>query len=165
VHAPPQVAKTGPFFRDVIPQLTCLLLWSYIYRAIATCLLDHDAVAMSIKRLPDEVVRRLQSSASITTLRHVVIGLLKNSLDAGATKVNITVDFARGNCTVEDNGEGIAPADFQESGILGQSHCKSTSANVWALLNSQARQSTRLMRGCTVDMGISCPHWPHCRSC
>ncbi|KAG9256305.1 uncharacterized protein F5Z01DRAFT_504407 [Emericellopsis atlantica] len=80
---------------------------------------------MSIRQLPDEVVKKLQSSASITSLRHVAIELLKNSLDAGATKVNITVDYARGNCTVEDNGQGIPPGDFKENGGLGRSHCTS----------------------------------------
>lgn len=85
---------------------------------------------MSIKKLPDEVVDRLKSSAIITSLNGVASGLLKNSLDAGATKINITIDYSRGNCTVEDNGAGIPPEEFEEKGGLGKLHCKSLRASL-----------------------------------
>ncbi|CAH0045561.1 unnamed protein product [Clonostachys solani] len=77
---------------------------------------------MSIRQLPDHVVDKIRSSIVITSLNGVVAGLLKNSLDAGATKVNITVDFTRGNCTVEDNGSGIPPSEFESSGGLAKPH-------------------------------------------
>ncbi|KAK7229200.1 hypothetical protein V2G26_001370 [Clonostachys chloroleuca] len=77
---------------------------------------------MSIRQLPDHVVGKIRSSIVITSLNGVVVGLLKNSLDAGATKVNITVDFTRGNCTVEDNGSGIPPSEFESSGGLAKPH-------------------------------------------
>lgn len=86
---------------------------------------------MSIRQLPEDVVDRLKSSVVITSLNGVVCGLLKNSLDAGATKINITVDYGRGNCTLEDNGIGISPEEFKEGGGLGKLHRKPT----WALLN------------------------------
>lgn len=76
---------------------------------------------MSIRPLPEDVVGKIRSSSTITSLNGVVCGLLKNSLDAGATKVNVYVEHGRGNCTVEDNGLGIAPADFAENGGLGKS--------------------------------------------
>ncbi|KFH48549.1 DNA mismatch repair protein-like protein [Hapsidospora chrysogenum ATCC 11550] len=77
---------------------------------------------MPIRQLPDDVVDRLKSSVVITSLNGVALGLLKNALDAGATKVNITVDYSRGNCTVEDNGTGIPPEEFREDGGLGKLH-------------------------------------------
>ncbi|VUC36670.1 unnamed protein product [Clonostachys rosea] len=77
---------------------------------------------MSIRQLPDHVVDKIRSSIVITSLNGVVAGLLKNSLDASATKVNITVDFTRGNCTVEDNGSGIPPSEFGSSGGLAKPH-------------------------------------------
>ncbi|KAL7962376.1 hypothetical protein V8C34DRAFT_270131 [Trichoderma compactum] len=75
---------------------------------------------MSIRPLPEDVVGRIRCSSTIISLNGVVCGLLKNSLDAGATKVNIYVEYGRGNCIVEDNGLGIVPGDFAEDGGLGK---------------------------------------------
>ncbi|KAK5997749.1 DNA mismatch repair protein MutL [Cladobotryum mycophilum] len=80
---------------------------------------------MSIRQLPDDVVGKIRSSAIITSLNGVVCGLLKNSLDASANKINIYVDYGRGNCTVEDNGGGISPAEFAQDGGLGKHHSTS----------------------------------------
>ncbi|GKT44457.1 DNA mismatch repair protein PMS1 [Colletotrichum spaethianum] len=77
---------------------------------------------MSIKPLPEDVIRRIRSSATVTSLNGVVCALIKNSLDAGATRLNITVDYSRGNCTAEDDGLGILPLEFRETGGLGKQH-------------------------------------------
>ncbi|KAK8038889.1 hypothetical protein PG993_007300 [Apiospora rasikravindrae] len=77
---------------------------------------------MSIKPLPPDVAAQIKSSITITSLNDAICGLVKNSLDAKATKVTIFVDYSRGNCTVEDNGEGILPAEFRDSGGLGKPH-------------------------------------------
>lgn len=74
----------------------------------------------TIQRLPQHVIAQIKSSTAIVSLSDVVLGLLKNSLDAGATKIHISVDFTRGSCTVDDNGTGIVPSDFAESGSLGK---------------------------------------------
>ena len=79
---------------------------------------------MSIKRLPGDVAAQIKSSATVTSLNSAVCGLLKNSLDANASRVNITVDYRRGNCSVEDNGCGIPPAEFWEDGGLGKPYCE-----------------------------------------
>ncbi|KAJ4365073.1 DNA mismatch repair protein [Neocucurbitaria cava] len=79
----------------------------------------------SILPLPAEVVAQLKSSTAIVSLTGVVLGLLSNSLDAGATKIEATVDFARGGCTVEDDGLGISPVEFREEGALGKPYCTS----------------------------------------
>ncbi|KAK4444049.1 hypothetical protein QBC34DRAFT_416056 [Podospora aff. communis PSN243] len=75
---------------------------------------------MSIKLLPGDVIAQIKSSVVITSLNGVVFGLLQNSLDAGASKISISIDYGRGNCTVEDNGLGIPPAEFGEDGGLGK---------------------------------------------
>ncbi|TDZ17607.1 DNA mismatch repair protein MutL [Colletotrichum orbiculare MAFF 240422] len=75
---------------------------------------------MSIQPLPEDVIRRIRSSATITSLNGVVCSLLKNCLDAGATRINITVDYSRGNCVVEDDGQGIVPSEFRENGGLAK---------------------------------------------
>ena len=77
----------------------------------------------SIQRLPNDVVAQIKSSTAITSLNGAVCGLLQNSLDAGASNINISVDYARGNCSVEDDGVGITPANFHEGGGLGDLHC------------------------------------------
>ena len=74
----------------------------------------------TIQRLPQDVIAQLKSSTAIVSLSDAVLGLLKNSLDARATKIPISVDFTRGSCTVDDNGTGIAPFDFAEPGGLGK---------------------------------------------
>ncbi|KAI2611628.1 uncharacterized protein GGS25DRAFT_483464 [Hypoxylon fragiforme] len=78
--------------------------------------------AMSIQQLPDHVIAQIKSSTTITSLNGVVCGLVKNSLDANATKINISIDYVRGNCSVEDNGLGISPQEFKSTGGLGKLH-------------------------------------------
>ncbi|CAJ2510811.1 Uu.00g064360.m01.CDS01 [Anthostomella pinea] len=77
---------------------------------------------MSIQHLPEDVIAQIKSSTTITSLNGVICGLVKNSLDAEATKLTVSVNYARGNCSVEDNGLGIAPAEFKPGGGLGKLH-------------------------------------------
>jgi hypothetical protein len=90
--------------------------------------LSQDAAPTSsesaIRPLPPDVISQLRSSITITSLTGVVLELLRNSLDAGATKVDISIDWRRGGCTVEDDGWGIPPAEFHETGNLGKMHCR-----------------------------------------
>ncbi|RYP70119.1 hypothetical protein DL771_005631 [Monosporascus sp. 5C6A] len=79
---------------------------------------------MSIQQLPKEVICQIKSSTTITSLNGVICGLVKNSLDAEATKISVSVDYARGNCSVEDNGLGIPPAEFKLDGDLGKLHSR-----------------------------------------
>lgn len=79
----------------------------------------------SILPLPDDVVAQITSSTAIVSLTGVVLELLKNSLDAKATRVDAAVDFARGGCVVEDNGLGISPLEFAQDGGLGKLYCMS----------------------------------------
>ncbi|GAP85645.1 putative vacuolar membrane protein [Rosellinia necatrix] len=77
---------------------------------------------MSIHPLPDSVIAQIKSSTAITTLNGAVCGLFRNCLDSRATKVTISIDYARGGCSVEDDGLGILPAEFKPSGGLGKLH-------------------------------------------
>jgi hypothetical protein len=78
---------------------------------------------MSIKQLPPEVVAQIKSSVAITSLNTVILGLVKNSLDARATELKLSLDYIKGSCSVTDNGIGISPAEFKEDGGLGKLHC------------------------------------------
>ena len=72
--------------------------------------------------LPPEVAAQIKSSITITSLSIVVLGLLANSLDADARRVDINVDLRRGAASVEDDGIGIPPKEFGEDGGLGKSY-------------------------------------------
>ncbi|KAL4978119.1 hypothetical protein BDW66DRAFT_131036 [Aspergillus desertorum] len=75
-----------------------------------------------IQLLPHDVAAKLKSSTSITHLNGVILELVKNALDASAQCVFVTVDYGRGGCVVEDDGDGIAPAEFEVNGGLGKAH-------------------------------------------
>lgn len=89
--------------------------------------------------LPPDAISQIHSSKHITSLQGVVFALLDNCLDAGATKVDITLDFHRGGCTVEDNGIGIPPTEFVEYGGLGRMYHTSKRA---ALENGELHGKT-----------------------
>ena len=78
----------------------------------------------SIRPLSSEVIAQIKSSISITHLQDVIVELVKNSLDADATKIDVEVDFAKGGCCVEDNGLGIQSRELDVGGNLGQAYCK-----------------------------------------
>nr|POE85446.1 dna mismatch repair protein mlh3 [Quercus suber] len=82
------------------------------------------AVPVMSRILPmsPEAISHIQSSKEITSLSQVVIALLENSLDATATRIDINVDFNRASCTVDDNGHGIMPVEFTETGGLGRAY-------------------------------------------
>lgn len=74
---------------------------------------------MSIKRLPEEAATQIQASGRLRSLNSVICGLVKNSLDAGASQIQIHVWYRRRRCEVDDNGLGIPPSEFrEEEGLL-----------------------------------------------
>lgn len=75
-----------------------------------------------IRALPSDAIAKLKSSTSIVHLTGVILELVKNSLDANAHTVFIDVDFKRGSCVVEDDGDGIPPSEFEDTGGLGKAH-------------------------------------------
>ncbi|KAJ6000817.1 hypothetical protein N7481_001226 [Penicillium waksmanii] len=75
-----------------------------------------------LKPLPSDVIAKIKSSTSINHLNGVVVELVKNALDANARTVLISVDFKRGSCIVEDDGNGIPQAEFETAGGLGKAH-------------------------------------------
>lgn len=75
---------------------------------------------MSIQPLPPDVIAQIKASITITSLNGVICELVKNSLDAASTKIDVSVDYTRGGCVVEDDGLGIQPSEFGENGGLGK---------------------------------------------
>lgn len=113
---------------------------------------------MSIKPLPTDVVAQIKSSVVITSLNNVICGLIKNSLDAEATKINLSVDYSRGNCSIEDNGTGIPPSEFHDDGGLGQLHCMLEPDTIECATSNHPLKTHRNILHVqipTVDMGSS----------
>ncbi|RDW59311.1 putative DNA mismatch repair protein (Mlh3) [Aspergillus mulundensis] len=92
-----------------------------------------------IQPLPHEVAAKIKSSTSITHLNAVILDLVKNALDANAQSIFVTVDYRRGGCVVEDDGDGILPVEFQLEGGLGKTHHTS---------RYQSESSTYGRKGC-----------------
>ncbi|KAG4443355.1 hypothetical protein IFR05_001144 [Cadophora sp. M221] len=82
---------------------------------------------MSIQPLTPDVIAQIKSSISITSLNGVICELVMNSFDAEASKVDISVDYSRGTCSVEDDGFGILPSEFGVHGHLGKLYHSSKS--------------------------------------
>ncbi len=96
---------------------------------------------MSIRPLPPDVIAQIKSSISITSLNGVICDLVKNSLDASATKIDVSIDYSRGGCCVEDDGLGILPSEFGTDGLLGKLHREFSRTS--ESLNIDARQIHR----------------------
>ncbi|KAG2115935.1 uncharacterized protein F5147DRAFT_606020 [Suillus discolor] len=64
----------------------------------------------SLNQLSVETRAKLRSTQLLTSLPQVVSELLQNSLDAGASQVDIGVDCEEWSCWVRDNGAGISKA-------------------------------------------------------
>jgi len=100
--------------------------------------LDRDVTSVLERRrnrilpLSAEAISQIHSSKHITSLQGVILSLLENSLDANAAKIDITVDWKRGGCTVDDDGIGIPASEFTENGGLGRMYCTSKRSPVGA---------------------------------
>jgi hypothetical protein len=115
--------------------------------------------------LPQEVVAQIKSSTAIVSLHDVVLELIKNALDAKATRIEAMVDFTRGACSVEDDGLGIAPTDFRADGGLGKLYCSSPNLyNIAATDTTQTRPNITLKKLVLAAMALFLPRLPPCRS-
>ena len=88
------------------------------------------AVHCRILPLRPDVAKQVNSSTAIPSLNSVIVGLFKNSLDAGARKIDVEVDYRTGTCTVEDDGLGIAPKEFYDDGGLAKQYREYSSVSV-----------------------------------
>lgn len=69
-----------------------------------------------ISQLRAATVSRLRSSYILRGLAQCVEELVCNSLDAGASSVNVSVDVVGLTISVEDDGSGISPVDMKAIG-------------------------------------------------
>ncbi|KAI0082343.1 hypothetical protein K474DRAFT_1585498 [Panus rudis PR-1116 ss-1] len=67
-----------------------------------------------IRQLPDATQSKLRSTQILTSLNQVVSELVQNSLDAGATHVDVGVDCEEWECWVKDDGAGMSRDDLNK---------------------------------------------------
>lgn len=65
-----------------------------------------------IKQLPEELIKKIAAGEVIERPASVVKELVENSIDAGATKIEIEIDCSGKHIKVSDNGMGIDPDDI-----------------------------------------------------
>ncbi|PSB28772.1 DNA mismatch repair endonuclease MutL [Stenomitos frigidus] len=72
-------------------------------------------MASGIEALPVEVVHLIAAGEVIDSLAAVVRELAENSLDAGATRITISLDPEQWRLRVADNGVGMSLADLKQA--------------------------------------------------
>lgn len=75
-----------------------------------------------IRPLPAASVASLRSSTAITSISQVVDELVANSIDAGATAIDVSLSVEEGFATVSDNGRGM---DADDLGLVGKRYSTS----------------------------------------
>ncbi|KNE57404.1 DNA mismatch repair protein MutL [Allomyces macrogynus ATCC 38327] len=84
------------------------------------------AITQRVSRLPDHEAQQLRSALVISSLTHLVLELVYNAIDAGATRVAVDMDLVAFQVTVKDDGAGCHPDDMDKI-FLG--HYSSKNAN------------------------------------
>jgi len=74
---------------------------------------------VSIRLLPTNISSLIKSQVDLNSFVSCVLEVVKNSVDANASRVSITVDFKRLYFVVVDNGEGITPHNLELIGMPG----------------------------------------------
>lgn len=72
-----------------------------------------------IQAVPSGVASRLQAGAQVAGLSQAIAELCANAIDAHASHITVTMDMSSLSATVEDDGDGILPASFQQLGLRG----------------------------------------------
>ncbi|KAJ8947891.1 hypothetical protein NQ318_010037, partial [Aromia moschata] len=72
---------------------------------------------MEIRRLRSEIVAKIKSSSTMSSVTQCVTELVLNSLDAKCTAVAVRVNLVTFRVQVVDNGEGIAREDLESAGL------------------------------------------------
>jgi DNA mismatch repair protein MLH3 len=65
----------------------------------------------------EDTVRAVRASLVISSFSVAIQELVFNSLDAGASKVELSVDFENFAAEVRDNGHGIQVEGLQQLGV------------------------------------------------
>ncbi|XP_049932102.1 DNA mismatch repair protein MLH3 isoform X2 [Nymphaea colorata] len=98
-----------------------------------------------IEQLPRSVYSSLQSGVYLFDLTRIVEELIYNSIDAGSTKVDVSLDLASCYVKVDDNGHGISRNDLL---LLGE---RNATSKLYHLDDTNAGVETLGFRGETLS--------------
>lgn len=89
-----------------------------------------------IEKLDDPTRSRLRSTQIISSLPQIVSELVQNSLDAGASHIDIGLGCEEWTCWVRDDGVGISKEGLESFGEdEGGRYRKSIKASCWTKLD------------------------------
>ncbi len=90
-------------------------------------------MGVGIKTLPKEVVNLIAAGEVIDSLAAVVRELAENALDAGATRIAISLNSDHWRVRVADNGTGMAWDDLQQAASAHSTSKIRTSDDLWKI--------------------------------
>ncbi|MGH2416129.1 MAG: ATP-binding protein, partial [Microcystaceae cyanobacterium] len=90
-------------------------------------------MASTIYALPAEVVHLITATEVIDSLASVVRELVENSLDAGATRVVISLLPQQWRVRVADNGCGMSLEDLHKAATAHSTSKISSCADLWKI--------------------------------
>jgi DNA mismatch repair protein MutL len=90
-------------------------------------------MASTIQALPTEVVYLITAGEVIDSLASVVRELVENSLDAGATRIVVSIWPQQWRIRVADNGCGMNLDDLQQAATAHSTSKISSSADLWKI--------------------------------
>ncbi|NEP60174.1 MAG: DNA mismatch repair endonuclease MutL [Symploca sp. SIO2G7] len=86
-----------------------------------------------IQTLPKEVVNLIAAGEVIDSLAAVVRELVENSLDAGASRIAVSVCSAQWRVQVADNGSGMSLADLRQAASAHSTSKIRSSEDLWKI--------------------------------
>ncbi|HEY9821270.1 MAG TPA: ATP-binding protein, partial [Candidatus Sericytochromatia bacterium] len=90
-------------------------------------------MALCIQTLPMEVVNLIAAGEVIDSLAAVVRELAENALDAGATRIAVSVWSDQWRVRVADNGSGMALDDLQQAASAHSTSKIRSSDDLWKI--------------------------------
>ncbi len=85
----------------------------------------------TIKKLPDTLINQIAAGEVIDSPISVAKELIENSLDAGATRIDVSLtNIGYAEICVADNGQGMSPEDLPLA-VVKHATSKLTSHNLW----------------------------------
>ena len=123
-----------------------------------TCRVAAYKIPMSIQILKADVIDQIAAGEVVERPAHLVKELVENSLDAGATRVEIEVSEGGRNIRVSDNGLGMVKADLALACARHATSKIRVSDDLWTLHTFGFRGEALASIGAVSDLRITSRH-------
>ncbi|MFP5519192.1 MAG: DNA mismatch repair endonuclease MutL [Bdellovibrionia bacterium] len=88
---------------------------------------------MAIQVLDPDVVDQIAAGEVVERPSHLIKELIENSIDAGATRVDVEYSLGGRQCKISDNGVGMGPEDLPKALLRFATSKISKSEDIWRL--------------------------------